>query len=448
MSSSRVLASVLVFLLLAQPQTTAWSLPMADIPLTYIVQEPTDGPRGELDSVALWVSPNGTQSLLFITDKLLDVVEVHDVITNTYVGRIGGSGSGPGQMARPNGVAVAHDMPTYLGPRDILLVVERDNDRVSAWLLPWLYPLGTFGDGATLTPYGVTTHVDNGIMQAWVTSTGYSPQRVMVYDLSWESGTDFVGTLNRSFEVPGDAVLESIVIDPVHQRAIVCDEGNFNIMAYSMAGSLLTRFGVGVFVDDPEGVDIYDTGNGTGYIVIPDQNSVPMQFEVFDRVSFDYMGSFSGPTAGTDGLVLTQRPLPNLPNGAMFAVHNDSTVHVYDWADIAAGMGLCVNECSTSDAASDPVPRRTTLLTGQPNPFNPATSIRFALDRPGRTVLRIYDLQGRLVRHLLDRQLPAGEHQVPWRGTDDAGRSLAAGVYFVQLESGEARSRAKVTLVK
>jgi len=421
--------------------------PATSIPLFYSVGTPPDG-RGELDSVALWVGPNATSALLFITDKLFDSVEIHNAVTNTYVGRLGTSGSGTGQMARPNGVVVGHGLPTSIGPRDMVFVAERDNNRVSAWLIPYMYPLGDFGAGEISQPYGVTYHLDNGVPQVWVTSTGYTPQRVQIYDVGWDAQTGLQATLNRWFAVPGSSVLETIVVDPVSQRVLVCDEGSFDIMVFDFDGILLRRFGTGDFTDDPEGMAIYDTGNGTGYIVVSDQVSSPMEFEVFDRQTYERIGAFTGVTAGTDGLTLTQAPLPNLPNGSLFAVHSDASLHSYDWADIAAEMGLCVNDCETSDTQAELAPRKSGILSSLPNPFNPTTTIRYRVSREGPVVLSIFDLQGRLVRTLLDANKAPGDHQEIWRGQDDAGRTASAGIYFVQMISAAGVSTHKVILVK
>ena len=238
------------------------------------------------------------------------------------------------------------------------------------------------------------------------------------------------------------------VVDPVSKRVLLCDENAFDVMVFNMQGTLLTRFGTGDFIDDPEGMAIYDTGEGTGYIIVSDQNSLPMEFEVFDRQTYAHIGAFTGPTAGTDGLTLTQTPLPNLPNGSLFAVHMDSSVHAYDWNAIASAMGLCVNACATSDTQGAPAPRKAAILSSEPNPFNPSTTIRYRLSEEGPVSLVIFDLHGHRVRTLLQSTVDAGDHQVFWRGIDEVGRSVAAGVYFAQMMMAGEVSTHKLTLVK
>jgi hypothetical protein len=75
------------------------------------------------------------------------------------------------------------------------------------------------------------------------------------------------------------------------------------------------------------------------------------------------------------------------------------------------------------------------LAQNVPNPFRPSTSINYELGRPGAVSLRVYDVQGRLVRELVDGHQDAVAHSVLWDGTDDAGRAVSSGVYFYRLEA-------------
>ena len=79
-------------------------------------------------------------------------------------------------------------------------------------------------------------------------------------------------------------------------------------------------------------------------------------------------------------------------------------------------------------------PRRFALAHAAPNPFNPSTTLRFAVPRDGAVRLAAYDVTGRHVRTLVDRRVEVGEHSVVWDGFDVAGRAAASGVYVVRLE--------------
>ena len=73
------------------------------------------------------------------------------------------------------------------------------------------------------------------------------------------------------------------------------------------------------------------------------------------------------------------------------------------------------------------------LRQNQPNPFRAMTAIHFALARGGHVDLRVFDLHGRLIQTLVDRELEAGKHDVQWRGETDHGGHAAPGVYFYRL---------------
>ncbi|HKW51772.1 MAG TPA: S8 family serine peptidase [Candidatus Eisenbacteria bacterium] len=83
-------------------------------------------------------------------------------------------------------------------------------------------------------------------------------------------------------------------------------------------------------------------------------------------------------------------------------------------------------------------PRAFALHQNTPNPFNPATTIRFDLPAPASATLRVYGVDGRLAREWALGLLPAGGHQIEWDGRDSRGREVPSGVYFcrIQVEGG------------
>ena len=83
-----------------------------------------------------------------------------------------------------------------------------------------------------------------------------------------------------------------------------------------------------------------------------------------------------------------------------------------------------------------------------PNPFNPQTTIHFNLPRTQTATLRLYDVQGRLIRDLVDGVKQAGPNEVVWNGRDNGGRSVASGTYYARLESGGETSVKSMVLVR
>jgi hypothetical protein len=77
----------------------------------------------------------------------------------------------------------------------------------------------------------------------------------------------------------------------------------------------------------------------------------------------------------------------------------------------------------------------TLLLAPQPNPTAAGATFRFSLRVPGTVELELYNVAGQRVRRLANASFGGGEHAVSWDGADDAGRTLEAGVYFVNLRA-------------
>ncbi|MGD9548641.1 MAG: FlgD immunoglobulin-like domain containing protein [Candidatus Krumholzibacteriia bacterium] len=84
-----------------------------------------------------------------------------------------------------------------------------------------------------------------------------------------------------------------------------------------------------------------------------------------------------------------------------------------------------------------------------PNPFNPATTIRFELERPATVTLAIHDLAGRRIATLAAAaDLGGGAHEYRWSGMDDAGRSVASGPYVYRLQAGGNSATGRLTVIK
>ncbi len=82
-------------------------------------------------------------------------------------------------------------------------------------------------------------------------------------------------------------------------------------------------------------------------------------------------------------------------------------------------------------------PRVTMLDMAHPNPFNPSTTIGFALAQSGPTRLEIFTVDGRRVRTLVNGHLSAGPHSTIWNGLNENGLAVASGAYFYRLSSAD-----------
>ena len=98
--------------------------------------------------------------------------------------------------------------------------------------------------------------------------------------------------------------------------------------------------------------------------------------------------------------------------------------------------------------AVDAPPRTARLRVSGANPFTLRTGVRFDLARASRVTLGVYDVGGRLRRRLLENPFAApGSYSVAWDGKDDAGKAVAAGVYFSSLRTDRETQSARVVRI-
>ena len=83
-----------------------------------------------------------------------------------------------------------------------------------------------------------------------------------------------------------------------------------------------------------------------------------------------------------------------------------------------------------------------------PNPFNPATNIKYELLVSGKVEIIIYDIMGRKVRTLFDGAQDAGLRSVFWDSSDDNGTDLGTGFYFYTIKSGADSKKGRMLLLK
>jgi hypothetical protein len=86
-------------------------------------------------------------------------------------------------------------------------------------------------------------------------------------------------------------------------------------------------------------------------------------------------------------------------------------------------------------AEAQPLPDPSLALAIYPNPAESSARLRSELVRSGPMRLSVIDASGRLCRTIASGSLPAGAHEWVWDGRDGAGRSLAAGVYWIRLDT-------------
>jgi hypothetical protein len=118
--------------------------------------------------------------------------------------------------------------------------------------------------------------------------------------------------------------------------------------------------------------------------------------------------------------------------------------------DAAGSYTIRISEHGATGIDDHPAaPQRYALYQNAPNPFNPSTIIRYNVPNDGaRIALTIYDVNGRLVRTLVDGVESSGERTASWNGTDEGGNPVASGVYFYRLNGPGFAETRKMILMK
>ena len=123
------------------------------------------------------------------------------------------------------------------------------------------------------------------------------------------------------------------------------------------------------------------------------------------------------------------------------------------WYLVVSDKTVEAEEDMVIENANPELPEVFSLSPNYPNPFNPATTIKFQLPEKNgtatvRTVLRVYDILGRVVRTIVDEDMSPGFYTKQWDGLNDKGVGISSGVYFYSIMAGDFRQTKKMLLIK
>lgn len=111
------------------------------------------------------------------------------------------------------------------------------------------------------------------------------------------------------------------------------------------------------------------------------------------------------------------------------------------------GEGGCAEDYTAAPVAVGDPPARPGIRGAAPNPFLASTRIRYSLPAAGAARVDIVDARGARVRTLFSGSQERGDHELAWDGRDAAGRRVAAGIYFVNVQSGAGAALGKVAFL-
>ena len=358
----RAIAALLVFALCVAGPVAARDRRAPVVVGETFVSQAVD--EDELDSLATWRHPDGTEWLI-ATGKTSHRLVIFDAETGARVRTFGGKGSDPGRFKRPNGLAVAGDR---------LFVVERDNHRVQVLSLPDFVPLGRFGEAQLRAPYGLWLNpavdgaddaLDVYVTDSFMDGANYDTvpplaqlnQRVRRYRVRFGAdgalAADTLGHFGDLREATALRVVESIAGDRERGALLIADEfvdpaqkRESTLREYAMDGAFTDRSTPrGSFEAEAEGIALWPCAKSRdllrGFWIAVDQRQDLTAFRLFDRDTLAARGSFVGRVvAATDGIALRTAASPRFPAGVLFAVHRDKAVAAFDLRDVARALKL------------------------------------------------------------------------------------------------------------
>jgi len=178
------------------------------------------------------------------------------------------------------------------------------------------------------------------------------------------------------------------------------------------------------------------------YLIEPDQPFGPANAEW--RYG-DVPGFFSRTLGGAYRMPNNNTLICEGTEGRIFEVNRDGTIV---WVFLSPAPVHRAPRYWESLSAAPESPPAGQLLGNHPNPFNPTTTISFAVEHEQRVTISVYNVEGRRVATIANQTFDAGIHSVKWKGRDDSGRTVPSGTYLVQMETRDGTVAGKISLVR
>jgi 3-phytase len=311
-----------------------------------VITEPT---RYDTDDPAIWINPaDPAKSLVVGTDKNSDgalyVYDLDGKIVTTVPG-----------LKRPNNVDIAYGMLLGGHRIDVAVTTEREMQRLRVYRLPDMQcvdkgDLVVFDGDKERAPMGIALYrrpKDGAIFAIVGGKSGPAQGYLAQYRMEDDGAGKMKMTFVRYFGAySGKKEIEAIAVDAELGYVYYSDE-TFGIRKYAVdpdapdANKELALFATSGFASDHEGISIYKMSDGTGYLLVSDQQANrfwifpregapghPHQHEVIKKVDVSAIES--------DGSDVTSLPLGDrFPHGLFIAMSNGRVFHYYSWDDVA-----------------------------------------------------------------------------------------------------------------
>jgi 3-phytase len=318
-----------------------------------VVTEPA---RYDTDDPSIWINrANPAASLVIGTDKDADgALYVYDLAGKIQPDKVVRG------LLRPNNVDLAYDVALAGKRADIAIVTERHAHRLRAFRLPDMAPV----DGGGIPVFegeiardcmgiALYTRPSDGALFAIVSrSEEGAPQEGYLHQ--YRLVDDGTGTLRGLFvrrfgKWSGKKEIEALAVDN-ELGYVYCSDERHGIRKYHAdplaedADKELACFGTTGFANDHEGISFYTFPDGTGYILVSNQQADT--FRIFPREGAPgrphehaLITSIRVTAHDSDGSDVTTAALPGFPGGLFVAMSTDRTFHYYAWDDLVKASG-------------------------------------------------------------------------------------------------------------
>lgn len=314
--------------------------------LPRVVTEPV---KHDTDDPAIWINPaDPAQSLVIGTDKDTDgalyVFDLHGKIVRTVPG-----------LKRPNNVDLVTGF--HLGGKEVAIAVttEREEKRLRVFTVPEMTcvdrgDLVVFDGDANRAPMGVALYRrprDGAVFAIVGGKAGPADGYLGQYRLDDDGSGHVKMTLVRQFGAySGKKEIEAIAVDAELGYVYYSDEQH-GVRKYAAdpeapdANRELALFATSGFAGDHEGISIWKRPNGTGYVIVSDQQA--NKFWLFPREGTPghphehrAVKIVDASTLESDGSDVTAQPLgERFPHGLFVAMSEGRVFHFYGWEQIA-----------------------------------------------------------------------------------------------------------------
>ena len=259
-------------------------------------------------------------------------------------------------LKRPNNVDIEYGLNLNGKAVDIAVTTERFENKIRIFRLPDMAAIDNGGievfEGEELrAPMGIALYKrpTDGEIYAIVGRKEGPTDGTYLWQYKLEDdGTGMVkGTKVREFgNWSGIKEIEALAVDDELGYVYAADE-NVGIRKYQAnpdvpdANAELALFGKDNFTQDREGISIYKVNDGTGYILVSDQevgnfNIYKREGESGDPHNHTLVKIIQASTLDSDGSEVTNVPVNSIfPSGFFVAMSDDKTFHIYSWEDIA-----------------------------------------------------------------------------------------------------------------